>query len=94
MMIDAESFEKDTFDNPFLQIVLSGLENHIEQTIDIWNSITDDNLNKGRQELIDLTKDGNVIYTNWDNNWTFNKKECNTKVQWAQDGTEFIIGMK
>ncbi len=33
-------FETDISDDPFMQIVAAGLENHINKTVDEWNSLT------------------------------------------------------
>ena len=73
-------FETDISENPFMQIVAAGLENHINRTIDEWNSLTDEEVNTARTAASDWTpqnctfydakyKDGNLKYllkTKWD----------------------------
>ena len=41
-------FETDISENPFMQIVAAGLENHVNRTIEEWNSLTDEEVNEAR----------------------------------------------
>lgn len=76
-------FETDISDDPFMQIVAAGLENHIDRTIEEWNSLTEEEVSGARVAYSDWTpqnctfsnakyKDGNLKYL--------------LKTKWAQRG--------
>lgn len=82
MLMNMNSLKKDISDNPFMQLMVLGLENYVNNTIDIWNSITDNDLicRKERSMYEDTILDSNYTYKNW----KINKTEHFLQTRWGQ----------
>ncbi|MCR5401755.1 MAG: C10 family peptidase [Treponema sp.] len=62
-IIDAESFNSDISDNPFMQLFCNNLEDYINQTINTWNSIFPKY--NSRASYSTMASSGNYEYSNW-----------------------------
>ena len=77
---DETEFSNDISDSPFMQMFCLQLERYIEETAEIWNSITAEDINKARSSISDIVSSpdyeysildyyggntSNILTTNW-----------------------------
>lgn len=62
---DNSEFHSDISKVPFMQMFCLQLENYIEETAEIWNSLTDDDLEEARSAYSGIGASGNYTYSNW-----------------------------
>ena len=98
---DNSDFNEDISDSPFMQFFCMNLENYVEQTSEIWNSLTDDDLIKARSSISDIVSSkkynysiigynygniSNLLTTKWDQSNPYNSAISSIK------GAEYPTG--
>ena len=61
-IVDNTEFSEDISDNPFMQFFCLSLEKYIEDTAEIWNSLTDNDLNTARASYADMILSGDYSF--------------------------------
>ena len=88
---DNSEFNDDITDSPFMQMFCTNLEEYIEETAEIWNSLTDNDLEQARSAGSDIVRSGNYTYSNW--NYNSGNISSIIKTNWAQ-GYPYNAGIK
>lgn len=80
--VDNSDFNQDISDFPFMQMFCSNLEEYIEETAELWNSITNNELQEFRSVYADIASSGNYTFSNW----VYNSGNISsiTKTDWNQ----------
>lgn len=78
-LVEQGTFEKDITNNPYLQIFLENLENYINETATIWNSITEKEI---RSAATTFFESENYRYSDW--KWNSGNNRYIMKTKWNQ----------
>lgn len=83
-IVDDGEFEEDISEDPFMQVFAENLEDYIQETTDIWETINDDDLEEfaARTATSAVVKSGNYRYTNW--KWNSGNEKSLLKTKWNQ----------
>ncbi len=85
LLTDKKELDSNIIKDPFMQIYLANLEVYIENTVMIWNTITDSDIAAYTQRPLNIRNTPSSLYTY--NNWVLrDEKRCNMVTRWAQDG--------
>lgn len=79
---DDSEFDSDISDSPFMQMFCSNLEEYVEETAEIWDSIADDETQETRSAYSSIASSGNYSYSDW----VYNSGNISslTKTDWGQ----------
>lgn len=64
-IVDNAEFSSDITNDFFMQTFCLGLESYINETVEIWNSLTEEDLSNARSAYADISASGNYKYSNW-----------------------------
>lgn len=80
--VDNSEFNQDISDSPFMQMFCSNLEDYVEETAEIWNSIKNNELQESRSAYAEIASSGNYSFSNW----VYNSGNISslTKTDWNQ----------
>lgn len=62
---DNSEFTEDISDSPFMQLFCTKLETYLIETGEIWNSLTDEDIQNARSAYSNIATSGNYIYSDW-----------------------------
>ncbi len=92
-VLDDSEFSEDISKNPFMQIFCAGLENYVDDTAEIWNSLTDDDLNTAAERASktpeDTVKEGGWTYSGWSRNPANGNTKYILKTKWDQNDSPY-----
>lgn len=63
--VDNSEFNCDITNSLFMQMFCSNLENYVEETAEVWNSITNNELQESRSVYAGIASSGNYIFSDW-----------------------------
>ena len=90
-VVDDSEFSEDISDNPFMQLFCMGLEDYLEETSDIWNSLTDDDLDIAAERAaidpVKIVDEGGWSFIEWKRNKGNIKYEL--KTNWNQNDSPY-----
>ena len=64
-IVDNSEFNPNISDSPFMQMFCCNLEEYIQETAEIWNSITDNELQEARSAYVEIATSGDYNFSNW-----------------------------
>ena len=90
-IIEEDEFVSDISDFPFMQLFCTELEEYIYETAEIWNSLTEEDLNNARSAYADIASSGSYRFSNW----VYNSGNIDNilKTKWKQS-TPYNEGIK
>lgn len=66
---DNSDFNTDITDDTFMQLFCSNFESYVKETVDIWNSLTNEDLQNARNAYAGISSSGNYEYSQWKYNY-------------------------
>ena len=92
-VLDDSEFSEDISDNTFMQIVCVGLQNYVGDTAEVWNSLTEDDLNiaaeRSSKTPEDTVKEGGWTYSRWNRNPEKGNTKYILKTKWDQNDSPY-----
>lgn len=66
---DNSDFNADITNDVFMQLFCSSFESYVEETVEIWNSLTSEDLQNARNAYAGISSSGNYEYSQWKYNY-------------------------
>lgn len=73
---------EDAEENPFFEVFFDNLEEYIDETVEIWNDLSDEEINESRASASSIITSGKYTFSNWQYN-SGNEKHI-LKTNWGQ----------